>query len=100
MKAPDITVKLYIHHNQFNPAPFVATCDMSQWNGFTLVEVIEITIPAPILSGADVAQKRIEQLRSRQLDIINSAHAQAAEIEDQIKTLQCIEHSPAAMTSR
>lgn len=98
MKAPDITVKLYIHHNRFNPAPFVATCDMSQWNGFTLIEVREITIPAPQLSADDLKNKYVEQLRRQQSSIIESAHVQASEIEDQIKTLQCIDHhSPAEL---
>lgn len=100
MKAPDITVKLYIHHNKFNPAPFVATCDMSQWSGFTLIDVREITIPAPQLSKDELTRLCVDQLRRRQSGIIDSAHVQTLAIEDQIKTLQCIEHSPAAITSR
>ncbi|ATZ95329.1 hypothetical protein [Dickeya fangzhongdai] len=100
MKAPDITVKLYIHHNQFNPVPFVATCDMSRWSGLTLIDVREITIPAPQLSAGEITQKCVEQLRRQQSSIIDSAHVQASAIEDRIKNLQCIEHFPAAMTSR
>ncbi|WP_440864552.1 hypothetical protein [Symbiopectobacterium purcellii] len=90
MKAPEITVKLYIHFNIHLEKVDALTCDMSQMQGWILLGTHDVTIPVPLYSPVDLIDRQIESLKNQQSNVLADSLAKDRDIEKEIQRLLCI----------
>ncbi|AFC22460.1 hypothetical protein F396_gp08 [Pectobacterium phage ZF40] len=90
MKAPEITITLYIHLNAFKPEPLICTCDMSQF-GHALISTCEVSVPFPEVTPEYLAERKMSALREQQQKILSDAQTKANELEDQVQKLLIVE---------
>lgn len=90
MKAPEITVKLYIHFNTHLEKVEAVACDMSHLQGWILLGTHDVTIPVPPYSPIDLIDRQIESLKNQQSNVLADSLAKDRDIEKEIQRLLSI----------
>ncbi|MEQ6971343.1 hypothetical protein [Pectobacterium polaris] len=90
MKAPEITITLYLHLSAYTSKPLIGTCDMSQY-GHALISTCEVSVPFPEVTPEYLAERKMSALREQQQKVLSDAQTKANELEDQVQKLLCLE---------
>lgn len=94
--ANKISVEVFIHAklNSISKEVYYSaySCDMTRYEGGTLVEVIKLEIDEPLYD--QVVAETVMKMREKQAELRGEAEKKVANIEQQIQNLLCLENKP------